>query len=85
MFDFIDKLRKKPVAERKMMALTISASITAIIFFVWLSAFWIKPLSPESNSNPILSSITPLATIKDNVVGIYSNVLKLLNVEQKGQ
>lgn len=82
MFNLIDKLRKKPLAERKMIALTVSASITAIIFFVWISTFWIKPSLPESNSNgkPVLSSITPLATIKDNVAGVYSNFVKLLGV-----
>jgi NADH:ubiquinone oxidoreductase subunit 6 (subunit J) len=80
MFDFLDKLRKKPVAEKKMIALTISASITAIIFFVWISSFWIKPSAPESNGKPILSDITPLSSIKDNVAGVYSNFVKLLGV-----
>lgn len=78
MFDFIDKLRKKSLAERKMIALTISTSITAIIFFVWISTFWIKSSSSESNDKLILSSITPLASIKDNVAGVYSNFAKLL-------
>ena len=72
MFDFIDKLRKKPEAEKKIIALTISASITAIIFFIWISSFWIKPSASESNGKPILSSITPLTSIKDNVAGVYA-------------
>lgn len=78
MFDFIDKLRKKTQAEKKMIALIISASITAIIFFVWFSTFWIKPSSSELSDKPILSSITPLASIKDNIAGVYSNFAKLL-------
>ena len=80
MFDLIDKLRKKPEAEKKMIALTISASITAIIFFIWISSFWIKPSASESNGKPILSSITPLTSIKDNVAGVYANFVKLLGI-----
>ena len=80
MFDFIDKLRKKPEAEKKIIALTISASITAIIFFIWISSFWIKPSASESNGKPILSSITPLTSIKDNVAGVYANFAKLLGI-----
>jgi len=80
MFDFIDKLRKKPEAEKKIIALTISASITAIIFFIWISSFWIKPSASESNGKPILSSITPLTSIKDNVAGVYANFVKLLGI-----
>lgn len=83
MFNLIDKLRKKSRAERKMLALTISASITAIIFFVWISTFWIKPFSPESSDKPSLSDITPLSSIKDNVAGVYSNFTKLLSIGQK--
>ena len=85
MFDFLDKLRKKPEAEKKIIALTISASITAIIFFIWISSFWIKPSAPESDSKPLLSSITPLSSIKDNVAGVYSNFVKLLGVGQKNR
>ena len=80
MFDFLDKLRKKSEAEKKMIALTISASITAIIFFIWISSFWINLSTSESNSKPILSDITPLSSIKDNVVGVYSNFVKLLGM-----
>ncbi|MBM2818156.1 MAG: hypothetical protein HW401_746 [Parcubacteria group bacterium] len=80
MFDLIDKLRKKPEAEKKIIALTISASITAIIFFIWISSFWIKPSASESNGKPILSSITPLTSIKDNVAGVYANFVKLLGI-----
>jgi len=80
MFDLIDKLRKKPEAEKKMIALIISASITAIIFFIWISSFWIKPSASESNGKPLLSDITPLSSIKDNVAGVYANFVKLLGV-----
>ena len=85
MFDFLDKLRKKPEAEKKIIALTISASITAIIFFIWISSFWIKPSTSESNGKPLLSSITPLSSIKDNVAGVYLNFVKLLGVGQKNR
>lgn len=80
MFDLIDKLRKKSLAERKTIALAVSATITAIIFFVWISTFWINPSSSESNDKPDLSSITPLSSIKDNVATVYSNFVKLLGV-----
>ena len=79
MFNLIDKLRKKSEAERKMIALTISASITTIIFLVWISTFLIKPSSSEPNDKPVISSVTPIATIKDNVAGVYSNFVKLLD------
>ena len=80
MFNLIDKLRKKTVAERKMIALTISASITAIIFFVWISTFWIKPSSSDSKGRPALSGITPLSSIKGSVIEVYSNFAEFLNI-----
>ena len=85
MFNLIDKLRKKSEAERKMIALTISASITTIIFLVWISTFLIKPSSSEPNDKPVISSVTPIATIKDNVAGVYSNFVKLLDFRKSDQ
>ncbi len=80
MFDFIDKLRKKPLAERKMIALIVSASITAIIFFVWISTFWIKPFSSDSKEKPALSGLTPLSSIKSSALDAYSNFAKFWNI-----
>ncbi len=83
MFDLLDKLRKKPRAEKKAISLIVSASITGIIFFVWLSTFWISPASIESKGQVILSDITPFASIKDNVAGVYSSLVKMFGIGQK--
>lgn len=83
MFDFIDKLRKKSPATKNMIALTISASITGIIFFVWLSSFWLNSASTNSKKDSFSEVITPLASIKENMAEVYSSFEKLLNIGKK--
>lgn len=78
MFNTIDKLRKKSSAEKKMIALTISASITGIIFFIWISSFWLLPVSSGSDSKSKLSSLTPFSAIKDSVEVMYLNASKII-------
>ena len=59
-FDYIDKLRKKPENDRQKFVLIVSFSVTAIIFAIWLftlvssithNANTPKPLETESYKN----------------------------------
>ena len=76
----LDELRKKSPAAKKMIALTISASITGIIFFVWLSTFWLSPASDEPKKDSFADIATPIASIKENIAGVYSSFVKLIGV-----
>lgn len=78
----LDELRKKSPATKKMIALTVSASITGIIFFVWLSTFWLSPASNETKKDSFSEIITPLASIKENIAGVYSSFVKIIGVGQ---
>lgn len=78
----LDELRKKSPATKKMIAVTVSASITGIIFFVWLSTFWLSPASDESKKDSFADIAAPLASVKENIAGIYSNFVKVIGVEQ---
>lgn len=80
MFDFIDKLRKKSPATKKMIALTVSASVTGIIFFFWLSSFWFSSTLNDSKKDSFSEIITPLASVKENLAEVYSSFEKLLNI-----
>mgnify|MGYP001560006670 FL=1 len=68
-----------------MIALTVSASITGIIFFVWISTFWLSSASNEPKKDSFSEIITPLASIKENIAGAYSSFVKIIGVGQKGQ
>ena len=40
MFDFLSKLQERPEHERHVVALSFSIGVTALIFFIWVSAFF---------------------------------------------
>lgn len=82
----LDELRKKSPATKKMIALTISASITGIIFFVWLSTFWLTPsLKNKPKKDSFTDIVTPLVSIKENIAEVYSSFVKIIGVGQGGQ
>ncbi|MBU6430760.1 MAG: hypothetical protein KGJ58_01830 [Patescibacteria group bacterium] len=85
MFDFIDELRKKSPAKKKMIALTVSASITGVIFFVWISTFWLTPASNEPKKDSFADIAAPISSIKENIAEAYSSFVKIIGAGQKGQ
>lgn len=69
MFDKIDKLRKKPESYRKKIAFIISASITGIIFLIWLSTLGVRfnDIGGEISTQEEKSM---LAEVKEGFAGI---------------
>lgn len=69
MFDKINKLRKKPESYRKKIAFIISASITGIIFLIWLSTLGVRfnDIGGEISTQEEKSM---LAEVKEGFAGI---------------
>ncbi len=67
MYDFLDKLRMRPVAERKQIALMTSGGITALITLVWASVAFNSPslsvtISPNGQEASAINAFTNGAT-----------------------
>lgn len=67
MYDFLDRLRARPVAERKQIALMTSGGITALITLVWASVAFNSPslavtISPNGQEASTISAFADGAT-----------------------
>lgn len=81
MFDFIEKLQMQSEVSRQIIAVGISLCVTAIIFFVWVSAFFgdIGSGTVVVTKEDVLtqqklsqSATSPFDTVKESVAGIGS-------------
>jgi hypothetical protein len=72
MFDYIQKIQQKSVQERKRFALIVAFTITAVIFFFWLSAQMVNGVTaPDS---PMLGEINPIPGVKDTYEDVAAGV-----------
>lgn len=67
MYDFLDRLRARPIAERKQIALMTSGGITALITLVWASVAFTSPslsvsISPNGQEAAALNAFAGGAT-----------------------
>lgn len=75
MLDYIEQLRKKPVAYRKRFLLVFTTTITGIIFMIWATTFDFN-LSPSS-SPVVEDGLGPISEIETNVSSFFTTVKKL--------
>ena len=83
MFDYIEKLRKKPEAEKRKAALLISICVTLVIALIWGGMFAMR-ISSEGFSNAAGSSSgdapslgQSFSNFTDQVKGIIKNASDL--------
>jgi hypothetical protein len=74
-FDYLEQLRKKPVAYRKRVAFFGSVALTVLIFMIWLST-WSAGTVPPADSKDFWGDLKPIEEIKNSTVSFYSSVVK---------
>ncbi|KKT44474.1 MAG: hypothetical protein UW34_C0010G0006 [Parcubacteria group bacterium GW2011_GWA2_44_15] len=79
MLDFIERLRKKPVAYRKRFLFLSTSIITGIIFIFWLLSFNANMDIDEVDSLALEKQLRPIDEIQANIADFYSLVKKIGN------
>ncbi len=66
-FEFVEKLQKKPEASRKRIAWITVFIIMAVIVFIWITAFNL----PKMDTAEIKKAGAPLSSIKEDISNFY--------------
>jgi hypothetical protein len=76
MYEFIEKLKKKPESYRRRFALGVSGGITAMLFVVWASVIFPTTnraiLATNSDSEEEQKEQTPITTLSSGVAQAYA-------------
>lgn len=76
MFDFLEKLHKKPENKRRIFATSVSLGVTLVIFLVWLSVILPtsvhKEVTSGENSGWSRGIKTPFEAVKKNTAQAFS-------------
>ncbi len=75
LFEYIHRLQRLPLEEKKKKARFIAGVLTAIVFLFWISTLAISKNNNIAEENVI--DITPLQNIKDALGEITSNLGKM--------
>jgi len=73
MFDFLEQLRRKPLAYRKRLAVFGATALTAVIVIVWLST-WSLDTGMAIDSKVASEQLKPLEEIKNSIGDFYDSV-----------
>ncbi len=73
MFDYLEQLRKKPVAYRRRVVAFSSISLTALIVLVWLSTISFRA-DQISDSKVVKDELKPFQEIKDSIGAFYTSL-----------
>jgi glycopeptide antibiotics resistance protein len=73
-FKFIEKLQKKPEADRKKILLITVSVIMAIIIAVWLTTFKLEPAA--ANGENIISPLDSIKTDFKDFYGFFKSITK---------
>jgi predicted PurR-regulated permease PerM len=74
MFDFLERLQKKPAHKRRIFAASLSLGVTAIIFAIWLSVILPTSIHDEvanSNNGWTKNIVTPIGAFKRNTAQAF--------------
>lgn len=74
MFDFLERVYKKPERKRRMYAVSFSLGITAVIFVVWLSTILPTSISSEAANGDgswKKQIVSPLGAVKRNTAQAF--------------
>ena len=76
MFNYLEKLRRKPLSVRKRVAIYVASSITAVIVIVWLSTF---NLGGEKivNSDSLEKDLKPFQEIKASISVFFDSLKEI--------
>ena len=66
-FDFIEKLQKKPEPWRKKFVFFATLAMTSVIIGIWLTLF----VLPQKNLAEIKKTPTPFTSLKQDILNFY--------------
>lgn len=79
MFEYLSKLRKKPVAERRRFAFILTLSVTGVIFLAWFYGFTGK-LARLSSEEEVQNVAGPTAVIGESFNDLRESLNEAKNV-----
>lgn len=74
MFNYLEQLRKKPLAFRKRVLLVTTCTLTGIIALVWISTFNVRLDTSETDIAVIENQLKPIEEIKTNIGGLIDAI-----------
>jgi len=77
MLDYIERLRKKPIAYRKRVLLLTTSVITGLIFIFWLSTFNLFFQVDEVDPSLVEEQLRPIEEIKTSALGFVEFVKEM--------
>jgi len=77
MLDYIENLRRKPLAYRKRVLFLATSVITGLIVLVWLSTLNFNYNFNGEEEVAIEEQLKPVDEIKTNIVSFYDSVKKM--------
>lgn len=78
---FIHKLRQKPKSTRRKIALGTSASVTGLIFIIWLTIIVQGGVVSSVQQDPQAQTASPVSAIKGNASAAFSSLQNRLQGE----
>jgi hypothetical protein len=73
LFNYLENLRKKPIAYRKRVAVFGAAILSGLIFLIWLSTFN-AGMANIADPKTVSEDLKPFEEIKSNIVSFYNSV-----------
>jgi hypothetical protein len=74
MFNYIEQLRKKPIAYRKRVLLLTTSILTGLVVLIWLSTFSLNLGSTDVDSAVIKDQLKPIDAIKTNAASFFDTI-----------
>lgn len=74
MFDFLEQLRRKPLAYRKRLAVFGATALTAVVVVVWLSTWSGFDSGAAIDSKAASEQLKPLEEIKNSIGTFYDSI-----------
>lgn len=79
MFDLIEKLRRKPDAEKRRITIGVSAGITFVIFLIWVFVTIHNISALGSNVDESADTPSPFAQIGSSFSKVFDSISNIIN------
>ena len=76
MFDYLEQLRKKPVAYRRRVVALTTTALTALIVIVWFSTLSFR-VNAVVDPKTLDNELKPFQEIKANIGNFYDSVVEV--------
>lgn len=92
MFEFLENLRNRPDDHKRLVALGVSFGVTALIFMIWLSAFFVRigqdsvvvtKNDIEVQKKKLAETLTPFESVKESAAHVGESFSRLRDLFDK--